>query len=135
MVLSHRWWLHLAVLKFQFLFWNVLYEFLHPESSSLLHTLIDVFPLPQVIFILIIFIDGCYCSNQFLADTLISGTLVVAGVKKKNLLKGNPNILSYHIEASVIGQFLWCELLELERTLIFFLCDGILYAFIISMMC
>lgn len=89
MVLSHCWCLYLAVLKFLFLFWNViLYEFLHSESSPLLHILIDAFPLPQVIFILKLFIDGCtlgaksYCTNQFLADILISGTLVVTGVKK-----------------------------------------------------
>lgn len=103
---------------------------------------LDVFPLPQVIFILKIFIDGCtfgaksYCNDQFVEDILIAGTLVVTGVKNQNhLLRQNPNVLSYHIVASVICQFLWCELLELERTLIFFLCDGISYAFIISIRC
>lgn len=142
MILSHCWCLYLAVVKFLFLFWNViLYEFLHSESSPLLHILIDAFPLPQVIFILKLFIDGCtlgaksYCTNQFLADILISGTLVVTGVKKLHLLRWNPNVLSYHVVASVTCQLLWYELLELERTLICFWCDGISYAFSIFMRC
>lgn len=69
--------------------WNViLHEFLHSESIPPLHILIDIFPLPHVIFIVNIFIDGwffgakSYCTNQFLADILILGTLVVTGVKK-----------------------------------------------------
>lgn len=88
-----------------------------------------------------LFIDGCtlgaksYCTNQFLADILISGTLVVTGVKKLHLLRQNPNVLSYHIVASVTCQLLWYELLELERTLICFWCDGISYAFTIFMRC
>lgn len=57
------------------------------------------------------------------------------GQKKPHLLRQNPNVLSYHVVASVICQFLWCELSVLERKLIFFLYDGISYAFIISMRC
>lgn len=76
-----------------------------------------------------------YCTNQFLTDTLIPGTSVVTGVKKSHLLRQNPNVLSCHVVASVICQLLWCELLELERTLIFFSCDGISCAFIVSVRC
>lgn len=80
-----------------------------------------------------VLLDPSYCTNQFLADTLISDIKVSTGVKKsQHLLKQNPNLLSYHVVASVMHQFLWCELLELERTLIFLLCDGIPYTFIIS---
>lgn len=74
MVLSHCWCLHLAVLKFLFLFWNTLpYEFIHSESSTLLHILIDVFWLPLVIFILKIFlIAGCTFGAELLHQSVFS---------------------------------------------------------------
>lgn len=74
------------------------------------------------------FCSMSYCTNQFLADILSSDTGFYWGKKPQYLLKQNPNLLSYHVVASVTHQFL-CWELELERTLIFFLCDGILHAF------
>lgn len=142
MILSHCWCLHLAVFKFLFLFWNaLLYEFLCSESSTLLHILIDVFCLSQVIFILKIFIDGCTFGAELLHQSVFSIYTHLRhfgcywGKKTQHPLRQNANLLSYHVVASVILQFLWCELLELERTLILFLRDEIPYAFIISTRC
>lgn len=141
MILSHFWCLNLAMLNFISLFWNAfLYEFIHSESSILLHILIDIFCLPQVIFIFKIFIDGFTFGGKLLHQSVFSRYTNLRhldfywGKKPQHLLKQNANLLSYYVAASVIGQFLWCEL-ELERTLIFFLCNGIPYAFIISSRC
>lgn len=95
-----------------------------------------------------IFIYACafeamsYCTNQFLADILISGTQVVTVLKqtKKQTNKTITETKSICITALWHQSYIsFCgvkiELIKLQRTPSFSLCNGIPYAFIISMRC